>query len=123
MPSSLEQKQLPSEVEILLPPELPTRLDDKAAALEDASESFKAEFRKERFVHIFVILCLFDGLMAAVANTTTFSFFLVASLILAIALAKWLEFPWIVTDLDRWLKRLGDLWDKRFGSNKNGTEP
>jgi hypothetical protein len=63
-----------------------------------------------------VILILFDGLMAAIANTTTFAFFLVASLILSIGLAKWLEFPWIVTDLERWLKRLGDLWDKKFGT-------
>jgi hypothetical protein len=107
---------------VLRPTERPSRIDDKAAALEDATEGLKAEFRRERFVYIFVILCLFDGLIAAHGNTMTFCFFLIASLILSIGLAKWLQFPWMVTDLDLWLKRLGDLWDRRFGGAKSGNE-
>ena len=70
------------------------------------------------------MIILFDGFVGQLARTSVFVFFIVASLILSIALARWLEFPWIVTDLEVWLARVGRWLDNRFGKNEpDKTEP
>jgi hypothetical protein len=98
---------------VLRPPDSVTKVDDKAAALEASIESMRAEFRKERFVYCFVIAAIFNLFVSAVASMTAIGISIVASLILLIGLAKWLEFPWIVTHLELWLDRMGRTWDKR----------
>jgi hypothetical protein len=90
-------------------------MDDAYFELQLKNEQRSVEIRKERFVYIFVMLCLFDGLILAIAPKSVCIFFIISSLILAIALAKWLEFPWIVTNLEVWLTRLGRMWDQKFG--------
>lgn len=102
-----------SGLEVLPAPQRPSRVDDKAAALEESVEHLKAEFRKERFVYIFIIAALFDTLMLAVAPAMASSFVLVATIILLIGLAKWLEFPWVVTELEGWHNRLISFWHSR----------
>lgn len=107
-----------SEIEILNLPNPPSRVDDKAAALEESVEHYRAEFRRERFVYIFIIAVLFDALMLSIAPIGAASFAIVASLILLIGLAKWLEFPWVVTELEGWHRRLVSLWH-----SKTNTKP
>ena len=75
----------------------------------------KSEFRKERFVYCFVIAVLFNLFVSTVANGLTASLSVVSTLILLIGLAKWLEFPWVVTHLEVWLDRAGRAWDAKFG--------
>jgi hypothetical protein len=104
-------------LEVLPAPQRPSRVDDKAAALEESVEHLKAEFRKERFVYIFIIGALFDTLMLAVAPGMASSFVLIATIILLIGLAKWLEFPW-VTELEGWHNRLISFWH-----SKTNTKP
>lgn len=120
-----DASQPPEFPTILFEPETPpTKADDAISALQDIIESHKAESRKERFVCIFVMIILFDGFVGQLASTSVFVFFIVASLILSIALARWLEFPWIVTDLEVWLARVGRWLDNRFGKNEpDKTEP
>lgn len=96
-------------------PSAPRKLDEAYYELQNRLEGKDAEFKKERFVYIFAILVLFDGLMLEKASGVTSFFFLVSTLVFAIAAAKWLEFPWIVTDLEVWHNRIGKWWDKKYG--------
>lgn len=61
---------------------------------------------------------LFDALVGSLGSSTVFGFLIVTSLILLIGLAKWLEFPWIVTELERWHVRLGRWFDRKFGTGE-----
>lgn len=79
-----------------------SRVDDKAAAVENELLERTAQFRKERFVYIFVIITLLDSLFISFAPQNVSIFLCLASLILLIGLANWLEFPWIITHLERW---------------------
>jgi hypothetical protein len=117
--TKIESENLVTPV-ILRPPDSVTKVDDKAAALEASIESMRAEFRKERFVYCFVMAVIFNLFVSAVGSTTTIGISIVASLILLIGLAKWLEFPWIVTHLELWLDRLGRTWDKRAATSEEG---
>jgi di/tricarboxylate transporter len=119
LPSETSSK---SEIEILNPPSPPTRVDDKAAALEESVERIRAEFRRERFVYIFVIAALFDSLMLAVAPPSAAWFIVLASLILLIGCARWLEFPWVLSELEGWHQRLVSLWHSRTNT-KPEIEP
>ena len=71
--------------------------------------------RKERFVYIFIIISMFDGLMLSTGNEGLFLYFLFMSLIILIGLANWLEFPWVVVNLEKFLNRAGKSWDKWLG--------
>jgi len=82
------------------PPE--HRLDDKAASLEDDVQSLKAEFKRERFVYIFSVIVLFLLFVGSVGNESVFVLAIIAALILLIGLANWLQFPWVVVNLQRW---------------------
>jgi di/tricarboxylate transporter len=107
-----------TEIEILNPPTPPTRVDDKAAALEESVEGLRAEFRRERFVYIFIIAALFDALLLSVAPASAAWFMVVASLVLLIGCAKWLEFPWVIAELEGWHKRIVSFWH-----TKTNTKP
>jgi hypothetical protein len=107
-----------SDIEILNPPNPPSRIDDKAAVLEESVQHLRAEFRRERFVYIFVITVLVDSLMLAQAPVSAAWFVVVASLVLLIGLAKWLEFPWVVTALEGWHARFVSFWH-----SKTNTKP
>ena len=61
---------------------------------------------------------LFNMLIGSLGSSAVFGFSIITSLILLIALAKWLDFPWIVTDLERWHVRLGHWFDRKFGGGK-----
>ncbi len=100
---------------VLSPKTLDSKIDDKAAALENTIECLKAELRKERFVYIFIIISMFDGLMLSTGNEGLFLYFLFMSLIILIGLANWLEFPWVVVNLEKFLNRAGKSWDKWLG--------
>ena len=80
-------------------------------------EATKSEFRKERFVYYFIIAVLFNLFISTASNGMTCSISVIASVILLIGLAKWLEFPWVVTHLEVWLERAGRAWDFKFGSS------
>lgn len=108
---------------MLRPPTPTTEVDDKAAALESVIESLKSELRKERFVFIFVIITLFDGLILQTGSIALFWYFAVSSLILLIGLARWLEFPWVIVNLEGWLNRLGRAFDKKFLGKNDDIEP
>lgn len=108
---------------VLRPPTPTTEVDDKAAALESVIESLKSELRKERFVFIFVIITLFDGLILQTGSIALFWYFAVSSLILLIGLARWLEFPWVIVNLEGWLNRLGRAFDKKFLGKNDDIEP
>jgi hypothetical protein len=56
--------------------------------------------------------------MLSVAPISAASFALIASLILLIGLAKWLEFPWVMAELEGWHNRLVSLWH-----SKTNTKP
>jgi antibiotic biosynthesis monooxygenase (ABM) superfamily enzyme len=80
-----------------------------------------AYFKKERFVYIYIITILFNlliGSLVGQSNSPLFGFSVVSSLILLVSLAKWLEFPWVVTELERWLNRMGRLFDRKFGDGE-----
>jgi hypothetical protein len=96
------------------------KLDDKAAALETELVECKARFNKERFVYIYAIIVLVDALIGYSAPPQVFTLLIVASLIISIGLEKWLEFPWVVENLGRWLSIL----EKRIsGAKKDEMEP
>lgn len=99
------------------------KIDDKAATLEAELLGQKAEFRRERFVYVFVIATLFSILMGAFNNWGLFFFSVIASTILLIAMAHWLDFPWVVTNLQRWHESLHKAFEKRANGKQEETEP
>ncbi|NDA47749.1 MAG: hypothetical protein EBY21_10870 [Alphaproteobacteria bacterium] len=103
-------------------PSPPRKLDEAYLEIQKRLEEKDVAFKRERFVYLYIIIVLFDGLILSIADIKAFTFFLLATLILAIALAHWLEFPWIVTDLRVWLNKLHK--GRQLGSNKeNEIEP
>jgi antibiotic biosynthesis monooxygenase (ABM) superfamily enzyme len=97
-------------------------LDEAYLEIQKRLEEKDVAFKRERFVYLYIIIVLFDGLILSIADIKAFSFFLLATLILAIALAHWLEFPWIVTDLRVWLNKLHK--DRKLSSDRaNEIEP
>jgi hypothetical protein len=117
--SDLQHK---SEIDVLKPPTPPTKVDDKAAALEESIEGQRVEFKRERFVYFFVIAVLFDALMLSVAPSRSAWFVVVASLVLLIGLAKWLQFPWVVAELEGWHNRIITAWHSKTNT-KSEIEP
>jgi len=103
-------------------PSPPRKLDEAYLEIQKRLEEKDVAFKRERFVYLYIIIVLFDGLILSIADIKAFAFFLLATLILAIALAHWLEFPWIVTDLRVWLNKLHK--GRQLGSDKeNEIEP
>ena len=104
---------------ILSIPEKTTKVDDKAAALENELSARSSRFNKERFAYYFAIITLVDALVGSFVPTSVFLFLIVASIILLIGLANWLEFPWVITHLVRWLNLLErKVTDKAGGAEK-----
>ncbi len=97
-------------------------MDEAYLEIQKRLEEKDVAFKRERFVYLYIIIVLFDGLILSIADIKAFSFFLLATLILAIALAHWLEFSWIVTDLRVWLNKLHK--DRKLSSDRaNEIEP
>jgi hypothetical protein len=97
-----------------------SKIDDKAAVLENQLLECKANFNKERFVYIFTIVTLVDVCIGWSAPSSVFATLIVASIIILIGLANWLEFPWVVENLGRWLTMI----ERRFsGQKQDETEP
>ncbi len=84
----------------------------------------RSEFKKERFVYIFIIISLIDGGIAEKYGNSATWLSVIASLVLLLGLANWLEFPWIMVHLERWLNlvyRAGERWIA--GKKSDEVEP
>lgn len=91
-------------------------VESAAAALEYQIEHLRTERKQERFFWLLAVTALLNVGVASigVANEVVFLLF---SLIFLIGAAKWLEVPWIVYHLEKWLyQRLGGK------SGDSGTE-
>ncbi|OHV26947.1 hypothetical protein EOS93_06055 [Rhizobium sp. RMa-01] len=78
------------------------RIDDKAASLEQDIQGLKANFNRERFAYYFVMVLLFNILIASIGNNPAIYICIIGSLLIMIGLAKWLDFPWVSAHLERW---------------------
>jgi hypothetical protein len=95
----------PSDLVVLQPRDGVASIEKAAAALELQLEVVKTERKQERFFWIFGVVGLMNVI---IVNSTPWygaSCFLLFSLIFLIAAARYLEVPWIVQHLERWLDR------------------
>lgn len=121
--STAVAKQQGSDLDAFQPSPPARKIDDKAATLESELIGLKAEFRRERFVYFFIMATLFCLLMGATTNGWLFFFSVVASTVLLIALAHWLDFPWVVTNLQRWNDAMHLYFLKRTNGKPEEVEP
>ena len=89
-------------------------IDNAAAALQEQIEHQRTERKQERFFWFFAVTALLNVLFFTLAPWAAAICFLLFSLVGLIGLAKWLEVPWVVTHLERWLEKAGNM--------KGGTE-
>jgi membrane protein implicated in regulation of membrane protease activity len=75
----------------------------------------KKERKHERFFWILVVTALANVLVTSFAPWPAATLLLVFSVLLLIAIAKWLEAPWIDAHLERW-------HDKITGRSETETE-
>jgi hypothetical protein len=99
------------------------KIDDKAATLEAEILGLKAEFRRERFVYTFIIATLFCLLVGVATSWWLFFFSVVAATVLLIAMAHWLDFPWVVANLQRWNDAMHTFFLKRANGKPEEVEP
>lgn len=100
------------------------KLDDKAAQLEGEIQSVKRDARRVYFVLSFVATAFFLLFVASVGNSAVIAIAIAASLVLMIGIAKWLEFPWVVVNLERWHDMFFKACEgKLTGKKAQTTEP
>lgn len=80
--------------------------ESAAAALEAYIEQQKTERKQERFFCLFTVCALINTLISALTTWHTWLVLMLFTLILLIGVATWLEVPWVVRHLERWLERL-----------------
>lgn len=91
-------------------------MDEKIHRLEQELLALKTSNSRERYVILFLLN------VAVVATVGTFSpgyvflFLIAATIILQIGLANWLNFPWVIQPLTRWLKILERWMEKKLGT-------
>lgn len=103
------------------PPE--HRLDDKAASLEEEIQELKREFKREKFTYIFAANFFLLLFISSVGNSATLTLSVIVSLMFQIAMAKWLDFPWITRNLERWHELVFQWGSKKVNGEEDNTEP
>lgn len=102
------------------------RIDDKAATLEDELQDLKLRHGRDRFLYVFIITVLLVCLVGPNLPTALLGYIIVASLIFTISMANYLDFPWAILPLERWLDLIYKVAEKRFlgkDNNNSKTEP
>lgn len=82
-----------------------TSVEKAAAALQEQLELQRTERKQERFFWFFAVTALANVIVGSLAPWYAASIFVLFSLTGLVALASWLEVPWIVRHLERWLDR------------------
>ncbi|RWK81030.1 hypothetical protein [Mesorhizobium sp.] len=97
------------------------KIDDKAAQLEEEIQAIKVEAKRVYFVLSFIATAFFLLFVASVGNRAVIAIAIAASLILLIGIAKWLEFPWVVLNLERWHDMFFKACERWIGGKKPPT--
>jgi hypothetical protein len=98
------------------------RLDDKAATLENDILDLKVRFNRERFVYIFIATVLAASLIGPTLSGWILAFFLLSVFIFLISIGEYLDFPWAVVPMKRWMDLAYRACEKR-ALGKGGNEP
>lgn len=119
--SATETEGRPVDLEKFTPSPPSQRLDDKAATLEAELSARVAQFNKERFCYIFVVISLFNILAANHFSKASIIISLILSLLFLIGAGKWLDFPFIHERLDKWERLIYDACRGRLTGRKPPT--
>lgn len=116
--------ETPEDLDGFKPSPPASRIDDKAATLENDIQDLKVKFNRERFMYVFIMSVLFVCLIGPHLTNGLLGFLITASLIFTISVGKYLDFPWAVVPLERW----HDLWyryceKKLIGKEELDKEP
>lgn len=114
-----------SDLEVFQPSPPSHRIDDKAATLEDELQDLKIRLNRERFLSCFIGIVLAVCLVGPSLPNIVLGYLIIASLIFIIVLAKYLDFPWAVPILERFLELLFKGLEKKLVGNSadEKTEP
>lgn len=105
MPSIGKGTKQKFPVDLAQSPDELNPVEKAAAELGQQLETIKTERKQERYFWIFCVVALLNVIVISFAPVLASGTFLIFSLIALIGLASWLEVPWIVRHLERWLDR------------------
>ncbi|MEO9166877.1 MAG: hypothetical protein ABI230_00590 [Aestuariivirga sp.] len=116
-----------SDLDNLKPSPPSLKLDDKAATLEQELVGIKARFNQEHVVYLYIINLLFILLLSICVPKITVFIAIVGSLVVQMAIGKWLGFPWMHNDLDGWHRLMIETYRKYIlretAKDADETEP
>lgn len=107
------------------PNQIDSKLDDKAAQLENEIVTIKSNFNRERVTYHFVIGLLVNLLIFSLSNDSSVKYLsVVGSIIVLYATAKWLDHPWMGNILGDWHNLIYEACRRKLlGERKDEAEP
>ena len=123
IPGSLSNVENEGDLDAFAPSPPAIRLDDKAATLENDIQDLKVRFNRERYIYIFISTVLATALIGPNLSGWILAFFLVCTSIFLISIGEYLDFPWAVILMKRWMDLAIRAFEKRLIGKGDSAKP
>lgn len=113
------------DLEGFKPSSADSKLDEKAAYIENQYVEMKSSFNRERVTYHFVIGLLVNIIIFSLSADNSVKYLsLVGSIIVLYATARWLDHPWMGDTLAKWHDLMFEACKgKLLGKRKDESEP